>query len=148
MGAGGSTPESLFAFQVVQLEYSLLSCSDNISPTELQKHLESLYIKAQIDFALESPLECTEPSCILIKLKKFETVDEGKRFCRKVISECLAAKERSKPQVVEADYSKGFSGSAADTKAEKDFEKMYAILSYRFALFTFPFIDVVVLMYI
>lgn len=124
MGAAGSTPESFFAFQVTQLEYSLLSGSENISNTDLQSRLESLFIKAQAEYLFKSPLECTEPSCILIKMKNFETMEEAKKFCKVTISESLAAREKSKPKVVESDYSKGFSGSAADTKAEKEFEKM------------------------
>jgi hypothetical protein len=124
MGAGGSTPDSFFAFQVVQLEYSLLSGNNNISQADLQSHLESLFTKAQAEYALESPLSCTEPSCILIKLKNFDSVEAGKTFCKAAISASLEAREKSKPKVVEADYSKGFSGSAADTKAEKEFEKM------------------------
>lgn len=125
MGAGGSTPESFFAFQAVQLEYSLLSASEDISKSDLQIHLEALFRTAQAEFFLESPLQCTEPSCILIKMKSFESEDEARRFCKAELSECLAAREKSRPKVQEAqDYSKGFSGTAADTKAEKDFEKM------------------------
>jgi hypothetical protein len=128
MGAGVSTPESFFAFQVVKLEYSLLSGSENISENDLQLHLEALFTTAKNEFAFLSPLECSEPSCILIKLKNFDPIGEAKKFCKVTVSECLAAREKSKPQVVESDYSKGFSGSAADTKAEKEFEKMYVLL--------------------
>lgn len=126
MGAAGSTPtpESFFAFQVVQFEYALLKGSENIS--DLNQHLESLFIKAQTEFALESPLLCTEPSCLLIKMKTtFKSPEEAKSITRQQISESLGAREKSKPKVVDSDYSKGFSGSAADTKAEKEFEKMW-----------------------
>ena len=143
MGAGGSTPEAFFAFQVVQLEYSLLtstsastststqslSLAQSLSPEELQSHLQALYTSALTEYSFESLLLCNEPSCILIKLKNFDTPEEAKRYCRVAVSESLAAREKSKPKVVEADYSKGFSGSAADTKAEKDFEKMYVFYS-------------------
>ena len=145
MGAGGSTPEAFFAFQVVQLEYSLLtststsastststqslSLAQSLSPEELQSHLQALYTSAITEYSFESLLLCNEPSCILIKFKKFDTPEEAKKYCRVAVSESLAAREKSKPKVVEADYSKGFSGSAADTKAEKDFEKMYVFYS-------------------
>ena len=131
MGVAGSTPESFFAFQVVQLEYDLLSKSENITQSDLQKHLETLFVTAQAEYGLESPLECTEPSCILMKLKKFETTEEARKYCKETISESLAARENNKPKIVESDYSKGFSGSAADTKAEKDFEKMSKVNCYR-----------------
>jgi hypothetical protein len=151
MGAGGSTPEAFFAFQVVQLEYSLLTSTStsastststststqslaqaqpqSLSPEELQSHLQALYTSALAEYSFESLLLCNEPSCILMKLKKFDTPEEAKKYCRVAVSESLAAREKSKPKVVEADYSKGFSGSAADTKAEKDFEKMYVFYS-------------------
>ena len=125
MGAAGSTPASFFAFQVVQFEYNLLTGSENISDTDLKTHLETLFDKAQVEFALESPLLCTEPSCLLVKMKtNFKSTEEAKTFAKQQISESLETREKSKPKVVNSDYSKGFSGSAADTKAEKDFEKM------------------------
>lgn len=124
MGGAASTPEAFFAFQVVQLEYELLCRSDDISEKALKLHLESLFVTAQREFGLESPLECSEPACILMKLKRFESEEEAKKFCKQSVIDALAARERSKPKLVDSDYSKGFSGSAADTKAEKDFEKM------------------------
>ena len=125
MGAGASSPSAFFAFKVVQQEYDLLISREELPKMNLQLHLEALYATAMKEYHLASPLECTEPSCILVKMKSFDPPDDAKKHCKEAIAEALRAREKSKPKIVESDYSKGFSGSAADTKAEKDFEKMY-----------------------
>mmetsp|Transcript_14330 Transcript_14330/g.21462 ORF Transcript_14330/g.21462 Transcript_14330/m.21462 type:complete len:401 (-) Transcript_14330:46-1248(-) len=123
MGAGPSTAGSneYFAFNVVKREYELLKTS--LSDSELHTHLEKLFVSAKAECSVTSYLECREPSCILEKIETMSPDDMSN--CRDRILEALNAREKAKGAPKgEADYSKGFSGTAADTKAEKEFEKM------------------------
>jgi hypothetical protein len=111
--------QELFAFKVIKKEYSLLS---NVVPDqELISHLQALYDHAKQEFSL-TPAECRHPACILVKLD--EGGSESINNFKTMVSDALLQKEKTKKKVVESDYSKGFSGTAADTKAEKEFEKM------------------------
>jgi hypothetical protein len=123
---GGSSSISskegeLFAFRVIQCEYNLLK--DTLPPNELTNRLQHLYELAKEE-SQKHPLDCREVSCVLVKVTG-EDREEIIKSCKIAIMEALNTKERSKAQqTTSSDYSKGFSGTAADTKAEKDFEKL------------------------
>lgn len=123
MGGSSSIPstEELFAFRVVRHEYNLLK--ETVEPDKLSLRLQQLYGIAK-DETHKNLLECREVSCILIKLNG-ENQTEILKSCKLAITDALNNREKMKSQQqVSSDYSKGFSGSAADTKAEKDFEKL------------------------
>ena len=130
MGGGCSTDNgghideaNLFAFKVARRDYELLSDS-GLSDVELQSHLADVFTTALNDFTCESVLDCVEPCSILVKIDGIQKADVRKDVMS-IIFDALTLKEKGKKAPVgDADYSKGFSGSAADTKAEKDFEKM------------------------
>lgn len=126
MGGGTSSSENeaeLFAFRVVKHEYELLSGA-GIQDSELYLHLEDVFKTALVDYSRDSFMEYKEPSAILVKINDLSSqglVNES----RTIVHDALVAREKNKKGPnAEADYSKGFSGSAADTKAEKEFEKM------------------------
>jgi hypothetical protein len=125
----GSTPssnylpskEELFAFRVIQIEYNLLK--DSLSSNDLSTRLERLYQLAKEECDC-SPLDCREVSCLVLKLSE-NNRNELMNSIKLAIIEALICKESLKAkQMTSSDYSKGFSGTAADTKAEKDFEKL------------------------
>jgi hypothetical protein len=123
MGGQVSTGAELFAFRVAKHDYELLSRT-GIPDDELSTHLQEVFITAQIDYGYESFMNCKEPSSILVKISDISNGDPVS-VSKTIVLEALMAQEKSKKgPVAEADYSKGFSGSAADTKAEKEFEKM------------------------
>jgi hypothetical protein len=113
--------EELFAFRVIQSEFALLK--DSLPPDQLSVRLEQLYqlAKAECDTSL---LACREVSCLVMKLNQNDR-DELINSSKLAIIEALNTKESLKAkQMTSSDYSKGFSGTAADTKTEKDFEKL------------------------
>lgn len=123
MGGSSSTPSEaeLFAFQVIQCEYNLMR--DTLPPHDLTLRLQQLYELAKEE-SQRHPLDCREVSSILVKITGRDG-EEVMRSCKAAIVEALNTKERLKSQPsTSSDYSKGFSGTAADTKAEKDFEKL------------------------
>jgi hypothetical protein len=135
MGAAASltsaSPKNLQAFAVAKCEYErilarverekeledyekLPSLDDRLLSRRLIEVYNAALLEAELDIT-----ECKNP-CVLAKRMSELSAEQRKEYMQKVVL-AVIDKERAtfKPKVV-ADYSKSFSGSAADTKAEKD----------------------------
>lgn len=114
--------QEVFAIKAVQLEYEWLSQSI-IEQSELKSYLIDVYLAAMEDFSLSSPFLCHNPATIILKLKETDSIQLDNEI--KSFRSTLDEAERKKIVVkVNTDYSQGFSGTKADTDAEKDFAKM------------------------
>lgn len=142
MGNGSSIRDDsdLFAFQIVKIEYENLNksfnskkndCSDNENGCDflpntiefsIKSRLEEIFIQSKNEYDYNIS-DCTNPSVILYKYQKL-SVEELDEFSEMVMEAAIArekiAHDLAIKNGVKSDYSKGFSGSAADTKAEKD----------------------------
>jgi hypothetical protein len=135
----------LFAFQIMKLEYDHLKknfiskknddndngngCeflpsynSNDATDLSIKSRLEEIFIKSKTEYDYNIN-DCSNPSVILYKYQKL-SADELDTFSEKVIDAAVTREKNAHDLAikngVKSDYSKGFSGSAADTKAEKD----------------------------
>jgi hypothetical protein len=136
MGAGssiGTDTNSLYAYGVIIAEYERYKRSltdgteellgydlDPLDDVTLMERMADLYTQALAQ--KDSTLEDSGLHPVIFAERYKALTEEGKvNYCKAVVEAQVAldkATFKSKP--VEADYSKSFSGSAADTKAEKE----------------------------
>ena len=135
MGSGVSmSNQNPFAFKVCEAEYSRLKVSleeveevvgmvgvpeDLMTDEQCLVRLKSVYEAAiqQCDLPLD---ECMNPSVFAYKLSLLD-VSARNTYSQNVIgAQLLRDGKEFKPKAAAADYSKSFSGSAEDTKNEKE----------------------------
>ena len=138
MGAAASvTVQSsslqLKAFNVARWEYERIKarvveerlnqletyeCLPALSDSLLARRLAEVYNAALAEIELELT-ECKNPCVISIRMAEL-TPDQRKAYMSSVVLAILEREKSSYKPKLDADYSKSFSGSAADTKAEKE----------------------------
>ena len=120
MGAAVSTPAGLDAFRIAQAEHGRLHggyYSDvfdlaDIPQEELSRRVHDVFVRA-----LAHDAGLTQ---LILARWIAQTVEEQGAYLESFLGAVLAQDKKLRPKAAVADYSKSFSGSAADTKAEKD----------------------------
>ena len=134
MGSATSNNGSKIGFYVAQFEYDrlkaaeILACNIDLEDYEklpilsdenIQKRVEEAYYAA-IDEETKSITD-VKNCCVLNYRFSQLCKEEQREFCERVVRAIIAQEQKCfKPIEAAADYSKSFSGSAADTKAEKE----------------------------
>lgn len=131
MGAGGSTGGPSFeAFQLVQEEHKRLQDGfyaesnvidmDEVSEQQRAERLFFLY-HAIVEELREGATLSSRVPALMVRQWQQQTPAEVQAYLSAFLEAVIAQDARDfKPAAVAADYSKSFSGSAADTKNEKD----------------------------
>ena len=119
MGAAASTPAGLAAFCIARAEHERLQegyYSDaigDIPPEDLSRRVHDVFVRA-----LEQDAGLSQ---LIVARWIAQTVAEQGVYLESFLGAVLKQDKKLRPKsAVAADYSKSFSGSAADTKAEKD----------------------------
>lgn len=101
-----------------------LSPALDLTPDQVQAHIESVYSAAQEEF--ETPLEsCVTPAVIMYKYQHMAP-EERREYENRVVDAITAKeKERLKRKLAtkketSEDFAKGFGGTEADSRAEKE----------------------------
>lgn len=134
MGAVASVPPSALqqrAFNIAKNEFERIKerlqeekqledyeCLPVLNDSLLSRRLLEVYNAALVELELEIT-ECKNPCVLQARMAELSAEDKKAYMHAVVLSVLNREKANYKPKVV-ADYSKSFSGSAADTKAEKE----------------------------
>jgi hypothetical protein len=135
MGASSSAISSNpFAFSIAREEYDRIQariakeinldmedyeCLPRLTDAQMQVRLRECFDAAVLEED-KSITECRNPVMISHRLSRMSEAERKEYMCSVVLAAIDNEKANYKPKAAAADYSKSFSGSAADTKNEKE----------------------------